>query len=102
MACLCGVLNRLCTFLHVCHSFSVSTEIGKEKEEEAEERKESEFSMLSTVIMCAACSAVPSGQYWCSRGQTEQYAEFLLTVLSFSPCMLRLILSFPYAIPRLV
>ena len=23
VACLCGVLNRLCTLLHVCHSFSV-------------------------------------------------------------------------------
>ena len=85
------MLNRLCTSLHVCHSFTVSTEINKEQEEEAEEKKESEFSRLSSVDMYAACFAVSSGQYWCSRGQTESHAEFLLTVSSFSPCILRLI-----------
>ena len=73
--------------------FSVSTEISKEKEEEAEEKKESEFFMLSTVDMCATCCAVTSvdstGVY--SRGQTKPHAEFLLTVSSFSPCILRLI-----------
>ena len=53
------MLNRLCTLLHVCLSFSVSTEINKEKEE-AEEKKESEFFMLSTVDMCATCCAVSS------------------------------------------
>ena len=60
VACSCGMLNRLCTSLHVGHSFSVSTEIGKEKEKETEEKKESEFSMLSSVDLCAACYAVPS------------------------------------------
>ena len=54
------MLNRLYTLLHVCHSYSVSTEIGKEKEMEAEEKKDSEFSMLSAADVYAACFAVSS------------------------------------------
>ena len=70
------MLNRLCTLLHVCHSFSVSTEIGKEKEEEAEEMKESESSMLSAVIMCAACFAVTSVD---STGVVENKQNHMLS-----------------------
>ena len=61
----------------LCLSF---TETSRE-----EVNKESEFSMLSAVNMCAACFAVPSGN---SRGQTKALIELLLTVSRF---MLRLL-----------
>ena len=47
-----------------------------------------EFSMLSTVDMCPACSAVSSGQCRCSRGQTMHF-EFLLTCC-LAPCVFRM------------
>ena len=56
--------------VQVCHfPYSVlSAESSREKER-------GEFSMLSTVDMCAAC-CLQCGQYWRSKGQTEQHAEF--------------------------
>ena len=66
------VPNRLCTSLYMCVTFLtlvLSAESSTEKER-------GEFSMLSTVDMCAACSAVPSGQYWRSRGQTNNMLSF--------------------------
>ena len=83
VSCLCGVLNRLCNLLHVCHSLSlVSTEINKEKEKEAEEKKKSEFLMLSAVDMCAACSAVPNVDSTDGVEDKQNHFDFLLTVSS--------------------
>ena len=61
--------------LHSCLAFSAESGRGKE-EKETEEKKESEFSMLSTVDMYAACFAVTSVD---STGAAEDKQNHMLS-----------------------
>ena len=63
-----------------------STETGRE-----EDKEESEFSMFFAVDMCAACCVVSSVDSTGTVEDKQNHFEFLLTVLSFTTCMLRLI-----------
>ena len=81
----CVVCSKGCVLYCMCVTLCLSfTENSRE-----EVKEEGEFSMLSAIDMCAACFAVPVD----SAGTVEDKqttSEFLLTVSSFIPCMLRL------------